>query len=81
MKGFPGLNVQQVSLRRHSAVIVELFLGSCLSAVFALKIVGRVDHAVLLWPVSGVAIALALAEWHSGWKKRVHLCWLPPAAF
>ena len=50
-----------------------LFCGSLLAIMFALRVVGRADKWLLLWPVSGMALGLALPDWANGWRARLGL--------
>jgi diguanylate cyclase (GGDEF)-like protein/PAS domain S-box-containing protein len=52
---------------------VQVFLGSLLAVVVALRILGHVASSLFLWPVSAVSLALALPFLHLGWKKRLAL--------
>jgi diguanylate cyclase (GGDEF)-like protein/PAS domain S-box-containing protein len=53
--------------------VIQIAAGCFTATILSLSVMGRVDQAMLLWPVSGVALALALPNWHLGWKKRVLL--------
>ncbi len=46
------------------------FLMGCLWMVVALRVLGRVDHFVLILPVSGVQIGLLLPHCGSSWRYR-----------
>jgi diguanylate cyclase (GGDEF)-like protein len=48
-------------------------IGTLLATVFTTKVVGQVDRSLFLWPVSAVALGLAVPHWCSGWKKRIAL--------
>jgi diguanylate cyclase (GGDEF)-like protein/PAS domain S-box-containing protein len=47
----------------------SMFLIFC-AVLFTFRIVGSVDHILFLWPVTGISVALALAEWKFGWMRR-----------
>lgn len=69
-------NAEAVSRSEASRYRVSLLLTAAsvlLTTAFTLRVVGRVDQAVLLWPVSAVGLALALPFWHLGGTKRFQL--------
>jgi diguanylate cyclase (GGDEF)-like protein/PAS domain S-box-containing protein len=51
----------------------QAFCAVALATVAALRLIGSVDRAMLLWPVSGVALAMALRQWSTDWKNKVPL--------
>jgi diguanylate cyclase (GGDEF)-like protein/PAS domain S-box-containing protein len=51
----------------------EAFLGCSLATLFAFQLIGKIDHALLLWPVTGTALAIVLPYWRQGRKRRVGL--------
>jgi len=53
--------------------VVQIAAGCFAAAILSLRVIGRVDQPMLLWPVSGVALALALPNWHLGRNKRILL--------
>jgi diguanylate cyclase (GGDEF)-like protein/PAS domain S-box-containing protein len=63
------LNLGRISTA-ITAGVLPLAIGTSLATLVALRVLGRVDHTMLLWPVSGTALALALPHWHQGWPKR-----------
>ena len=65
--------LQRISSQIRHNGILHVLLGTLLATVFALRIVGRVNHSLFLWPVSAVATGLALRYWHRGLKTRVAL--------
>jgi diguanylate cyclase (GGDEF)-like protein/PAS domain S-box-containing protein len=65
--GAPHLAARSGALPSSSP---QVLLGTLLSAVFALRVVGRVDHALFIWPVSAVTLGLAIPYCHAAWQKR-----------
>jgi diguanylate cyclase (GGDEF)-like protein/PAS domain S-box-containing protein len=61
--------------------VFQIACGSFAAAIMSLRVMGRVDQAMLLWPVSGAALAFALPNWHLGWRKRVLLLSAAAAGF
>ncbi len=53
--------------------IPQAWLGTMAATVLGLLVLGHVDRPNLLWPVSGIALALCLPHWQMGWAKRIRL--------
>ncbi|MBB5057363.1 diguanylate cyclase (GGDEF)-like protein/PAS domain S-box-containing protein [Granulicella aggregans] len=53
--------------------IPQAWLGTMVATVLGLLVLGHVDRPNLLWPVSGIALALCLPQWQRGWGKRIRL--------
>ena len=53
--------------------IPQAWIGSLLATVLGLLVLGHVDRPNLLWPVSGIALAMCLPHWPMGWGKRIRL--------
>jgi len=53
--------------------IPQAWLGTLAATVLGLLVLGHVDRPNLLWPVSGISLALCLPHWQMGWGKRIRL--------
>ncbi|WP_263373457.1 sensor domain-containing diguanylate cyclase [Granulicella aggregans] len=53
--------------------IPQAWLGTLAATFLGLLVLGHVDRPNLLWPVSGIALALCLPHWQRGWGKRIRL--------
>jgi len=75
MRWVPGRVVAGVARRGLSRFvaggIAPAFLATMLAMLAALGVMGHVDGANLQWPVSGVALAMCLPQWHRGGRTRV----------
>lgn len=66
-------SVRKIATAAPVAAFVLVLFGTLFATVFALRVVGRVNKEVFLWPVTAVAMALSLPLWNRGWKERVLL--------
>jgi diguanylate cyclase (GGDEF)-like protein/PAS domain S-box-containing protein len=53
--------------------IPQAWLGTLAATFLGLVVLGHVDRPTLLWPVTGIALALCLPHWQKGWAKRIRL--------
>ena len=70
-----------VARQLKSNYLVHVLLGTLVATLFTLKVLGRVDHALFMWPISAVAMAMAFPHWHAGWQTRVALNLAAAAGF
>jgi diguanylate cyclase (GGDEF)-like protein/PAS domain S-box-containing protein len=61
--------------------LLQAWAGTLLATFLGLYVLGNVNRANLLWPVSGIALAMVLPHWHSGWGKRCLLILAAAAGF
>src|SRR5271156_3530008 len=69
----PSSNSRKIAIPAPVEGFVLVLLGTLFATVFALRVVGRVNKEVFLWPVTAVAMALSLPLCNRGWKERLLL--------
>ena len=58
---------------RSGAGSFQVLLGTFLATIYAFKFGGRIDHALYLWPVSAVSLAIAVSQSEAKWQRHLSL--------